>query len=630
MAAATVRRPAYKDFLQPALHRRFSSSAGLLLGIGYLYGIALANWNSLLWSWFPIGPTGVRGVLLAFCGFVIIILRVAQYHVGLRTSDSAFQTFVHHAAKLQTAEAIFTYVLSAYVFSQVYLWSLSESAGLEWITYFMSDRARLNEKTLFFTAHFVILGVYQGLLHVFKDVDHVSLGVARPRNEDGDGGSKGGDDSYWKRFADQMPLKVLWAFNQSLVGLLLSIVVYQMFLRATLWRVMLLFLRPIYNLPRTNLLPASWPFSFTSLSRSFIASFLLLFLWTTGNLAFSTFLVKEPLKNGKPLTSESKDPNGSLLNGLKGKKLAIQCFAMWELAFIARDYPERRAAIYEDLDRKDGPMWSQVYGICLEVLKGLETRIDNHGKAPAPATPAAAPVELKKRTTQPPKEDAIFQGTPPKKNFRVEVEKVVNGVTTVPGQGSQLSPMAKRALATAKQQALKVQKEVTGTEDTQTVFRDLALKILNSAVGWPFRQEYGRRLAHTVLGEPYGEPSLYINATYALSQLAAHSLTEDKYGNVQRDIATTIRSLTAVTKKLDAFITTLSTHWTDVEGKKESGEVRTILDALKESLGLLVREFSPYARDLRLSMTDMRLAREAAGVASPEQPSVPLETRQVR
>jgi nucleoporin NDC1 len=58
--------------------------------------------------------------------------------------------------------------------------------------------------------------------------------------------------------------------------------------------------------------------------RCILASFMLLFAWMAGNTAFSIFLVKEPLKNGRPLTSESKDPNGSLLNGLKSKKLSIK------------------------------------------------------------------------------------------------------------------------------------------------------------------------------------------------------------------------------------------------------------------------------------------------------------------
>lgn len=44
---------------------------------------------------------------------------------------------------------------------------------------------------------------------------------------------------------------------------------------------------------------------------------------------------------------------------------------MWELAFIARDYESRRKAIYEDIDRKDGTMWSQVYAICLDIMKGM-------------------------------------------------------------------------------------------------------------------------------------------------------------------------------------------------------------------------------------------------------------------
>lgn len=48
------------------------------------------------------------------------------------------------------------------------------------------------------------------------------------------------------------------------------------------------------------------------------------FVWSSGNTAFSVFMVREPLKDGNPLTSESKDPNGSLLNGLKSKKLSIK------------------------------------------------------------------------------------------------------------------------------------------------------------------------------------------------------------------------------------------------------------------------------------------------------------------
>jgi nucleoporin NDC1 len=293
---------------------------------------------------------------------------------------------------------------------------------------------------------------------------------------------------------------------------------------------------------------------------------------------------------------------------------------MWELAFIARDFEDRRKAIYEDIDRKDGPMWSQVYKICLDVLKELGTNIDTYTAPPQPSgPPAAAPAgEEPKRTTAPPKDDPIFQPIPQRKGFRSQVEKVVNQAALAPGQGSQLSPAAKKAVESAKQQLRRIQKEATGTDDTQGLFKDLALKVLHSTAGWPFRQHYRRRVAHAVLGAPYGEPSLYVNAACALSQLAVHSLREDRYGNVQRDVAAIVRALTGLARKLDAFRSGLATHWTDVEGKRESPEVEQVAQALREALVRLIEAFGPYARDLRLSLTDVRLAKEAAGLLGPE------------
>lgn len=287
---------------------------------------------------------------------------------------------------------------------------------------------------------------------------------------------------------------------------------------------------------------------------------------------------------------------------------------------IARDFPERRKALYEDLDRKDGPAWSQVYSICLDVLKSLETNIGNYGKAPQPmAAPVAQPVEEKVRTTAPLREDPIYLAGPSRRrDFRSEVERAVTNVAVAPGQGSHLSPFAKRTVDAAKHQLLEVQKAATGTDDTAGLIRSWAMKGLHKWVGIPFRQEYRRRMLNAVLGGPYGEPSLYINAAYALSQLTSHSLQEDKYGNVQRDIATIIRTLTNVTKKLEKFKAGFEVHWTDVEGVKECPEVDAILEALREALSTLITEFGRYARDLRLTLTDMRLAREAANFPEPQ------------
>jgi nucleoporin NDC1 len=47
---------------------------------------------------------------------------------------------------------------------------------------------------------------------------------------------------------------------------------------------------------------------------------LLVVLWEFINKAFDLYIAQEPLKNDQPITSDSKDPNGTLLNGIKSKK----------------------------------------------------------------------------------------------------------------------------------------------------------------------------------------------------------------------------------------------------------------------------------------------------------------------
>lgn len=356
MAPASVRRPPYKDFLQPALHRRFSTTALILLAIAYVYAIGLARWNScklpwqigylysshpnlphaqainhdalhlVLWSWFPIGPTGIRAAFLWFSGSLILILRIAQYHPGYRTSDSAYDTFLKHYRNFSTLETIVTYVFSAWLFAQVYLFSRPKDSGLEWVTYLSYDRQRLNEKAVAFTTHFAILGAYMAIRHLWLDTDRLLLGVAKPseaavQNNSSDVGT------LMKKFWGEMPTIFSQSLHETVASAILTFVIYPLFLRKAVWRLSLFFFRPFFNLPKTNYVPYSWPVSFSSLISMVLASIMLLIVWIAGNTAFTMFMVKEPTKDQRPFTSGSKDPNGSLLNGLKHKKLFYRvCF----------------------------------------------------------------------------------------------------------------------------------------------------------------------------------------------------------------------------------------------------------------------------------------------------------------
>lgn len=291
---------------------------------------------------------------------------------------------------------------------------------------------------------------------------------------------------------------------------------------------------------------------------------------------------------------------------------------MWELALIARDFQPRRLAIYQDLDRQDGPMWSQVYTLCLQVIKDVESRIDGYNQAAAAAQAAAAQAA----------NNANAVVATPTKTFRDEMEDMLHKKVVEPGQPSRLSPLVKKGVAHAKGYVDDIARQATGADAADNPYQHWTRRILDSPLGQPFLQSFSRRINTVVLGEPYGEPALVINAVSAMTKLAVLSLTEDSYGNVQRDVSSMIRTFTAVTTKLDAFRADFPLHWTDHDAARECAEVDAILETLREGLGQLITAFGPYARDLRLTFADVRQAREAAGL--PGREGARPEMRQAR
>lgn len=627
----------YKDFLQPALQRRFASTAGLLLGIAYIEALTISRWDHPLWPWFPIGLPGIRTVAI-FCSVLpIIILRIAHSHVGIRTSNSPFDGLKQNAFTFATLEIILTFAISSWLFSQTYLLSAPAEAGLSWITTLSGDRLRLNERALFYTVNLVILGIVQGILHISLDSDRMLLGTVKPKRE---GEANNGAVSGWEKLGEWTPVVVVHSGMLSMAVALANYIVFYHFLRRFVYGWTIHFFRIFYSLPKTNLPPGQAPWSVWMLGRSMWAGFLLCLLWYFGDIAFRLQLAKAPLKNNQPLSAESKDPNGTLLNGLKSKKPRIAAFAMWELALIARDFDVRRKSIFEDIDRKDGPMWSQIYVTCLSTIKALEQRIDTYGKPPTPpaAKPEVATPQPLAKIVPPPKTDDVFIPASPSKGVRDSLGKFASSVTSTPGKtpAEVYIPEAKKMARAATEYLMsknllqKEQKEAISPQAVNSLFQNLLFRILDMpTIGPLFQQPFGRRLATIVLGRPYGELSLYVNAAFALSKLAVSSLAEDRYGNVQRDVPAIIRTFTAVIKKLEKFRDTLPMHWTDLKRSRECPEVDELLDALKDGLNELIEAFGQYSSDLRLTRADMRLAKEAAEKKEkqPQQPEALTQAR---
>lgn len=119
----------YRDFLTPFLHRRFTSAALLTLGVCYVEAVLMGQWD-LFWSWFPFGKAGLRTLMLFISILAVYILRVAQLHIGARTTVSPLQTFRQQVFSFNTAQTLAWYSFSAWFFCEVYIWSAGVDAKL--------------------------------------------------------------------------------------------------------------------------------------------------------------------------------------------------------------------------------------------------------------------------------------------------------------------------------------------------------------------------------------------------------------------------------------------------------------------------------------------------------------------
>ncbi|KAG9237587.1 nuclear envelope protein [Amylocarpus encephaloides] len=642
MAPATRIRP-YKDFLTPAMHKGFATATGALFVLCYLESLAIGRWNSFFWSWFPFGRAGIRAGLLFIPAFMIFFLRVAQLHVGIRTSSSGWETFRTYAFGFHVFQTIGWYCLSAYLFSEIYIWSASESADLNRIkTNPKVNRPMLNEKPIYYTSFIFFMALVQAGFHLFYDYDRLNIPITKTK-------PIGSAD---QRAHLVIPPRALLKAN--LVSIVISCLrrvilvalvspflyvmswgIFPFSIRSAAYSFTLWWAKIFWNLPKSGALPTIYPFHYEVILRTISSGFLLLLLWEFGNAAFSAYIAaQEPLKNGRPITYESRDPNGSLLTGLRGQKLQTRAFAFWELVYIAQGFEGRRKMIFEDIDRVGGSMWSQVRDVCLDVVNGIGGRITEYLDPNPPVDekdPARPKPEPLPRIAQPLKDGLansgdLFTAGPPPKGERQRAAEAVAGFAKRHGQ----SPPNDRIVAKSKIMLLKAegamlskqQKQTLSSEGVTGLFKENIVRALQKSFGWPFRQEYRRRLNAIVLGSPYGDVGIIVDAVDSLTRFAVCSLKEDKYGNVQKDIKSIILSFTKVILELEGFRTSIGFHWTDVERKQESPEIDTVLAALKGGLSALVDAFETYAADLKISAADMREARTAATVVKKRAPEM--------
>lgn len=394
------------------------------------------------------------------------------------------------------------------------------------------------------------------------------------------------------------------------------ILLYYSVLRSWLWEFNFSLFMTLGQLDRYSRFGSITP-AMSMFSIMFFQSLFLISLWDFSSLAYDAYMSQEPMKMGQPLTDGSKDPNGTLLNGLRANREFAKSNAFWELFIIVTRFPARRATLFIEVDRQLAPTWTQISQLCLAELQGINNRIQARN-APPPAAPSQP--SSRQPITQPLKQEPnLFQPAPPPQGVLGLVGSGAKAIGNSPGTGYKPVLQAADWAISKGEKALPpsavnaVQPDNLKSQANALLKRVVALPFIGSF----FRQTFAKRASAVICGAPYSHTATIVAATRSLALLVTHSLKEDKFGEVQKDVASIIRAYNTTVSSINSFISQLQPHWSDVEFTPETRqhveEVEMIKEALIDGLKAMVGGFGEFAGSIGLSGADLGQAKMLLG-----------------
>jgi len=646
----------YKDFLTPALHRRFTRAAGLTLVLCWFEATLMSRGAGFFWSWFPISVTGLRTLLLFMPCLAVFIIRVANMHAGHLNTTSGFETFANHAASLRTASTVVWYVYSAWFFGEVYIWAQGQEGGLGWVDLGKSyERPRINENPVLLRWLYVFVALWQAYQHLARDTDRIRVEETNiePRQNS--------EPNAQASLAVYMPKAIVYLSTQgntilnrtlqlTFAGIIAGgVPSYYLLVRRTAWSIAYNIGRVFFHDLPTSAAPHGLVRLGTFAWQAFTSVGMLVFMWEVSNALFTFYVSEPPLKRGQPLTNEVKDargmilsksvdPNGSLLRGFRAKKDVPKTFAFWELHLICTQFPARRKTIFTEVDRKDkagqpDSTWSQVSQICLAEIAAISTRIvKSQEPLQSQQSSTATQQQQQPSSTLPRISDRAIQSDrdivqrPNNNDFAHTVGNVAKAFGQSPGAVAPVVPRAKKALGYATDLSVSkdTQQRWGSADGISRETKGYMTQFLQTPLGEPLRETFARRLRAVIFGVPYSNQVNIVHAARSLATLLVSSLKEDDYGQVAKAVPGVVRILTKTIYDVEGFVAAgLPPSWTDVEfdakrDRQATGEVKEVMDVLKACLGEIVLAFGEYAGGLGLTRKELREAREASGGAGTE------------
>lgn len=344
--------------------------------------------------------------------------------------------------------------------------------------------------------------------------------------------------------------------------------------------------------------------------------FLLIVLWEITNTAYSAYISQEPLKKGRPLTDDSKDPNGSLINGLKANKQFARASAFWELSMITSRFPDRRQTIFEEIDRTGGTTFSQILTLSLAQVSAMNSRISAYNAKAVPAPPPAEQHMVLVRVPQaaPLKTDPIWADGTEKPTLATTLAKQYGSSPGAKPIHNALEFGSKKLFTPAQREKLQKQPQVV-EKKVEGWWTD----VLKSPLGYFLRKPFSRLVTKVVCGKGgYSESGILVDAIIAVTVLAREALREDKFALVQREVPNILLTFTEAINAIEGFLASLAPHGTDVfftqESRREVVEVNEVLVTLKDATGSLLMVYGEYLSGLQMTSTQISEVKAVANM----------------
>ncbi|KAJ8507456.1 hypothetical protein ONZ45_g10177 [Pleurotus djamor] len=355
------------------------------------------------------------------------------------------------------------------------------------------------------------------------------------------------------------------------------------------------------------------PFRYAALlSRCWFLGTTTVALWEVSNALFDHFVPQQVT-----VASMSADPVLTLISGATSDDLIMKHFAYAELKDLSADDSSngvaRRATLFND--QKYMPnLWSTLAKDGLTLL-GRDYQLFLRRGGPAPPVPAAAPA--------PPPPQPMFPSTPKKliekpiyqSHKQSPIRNVIDSLAAdgsiaqaideahVPEIFKSVTQVIEPAGTVAKEEVQKVQEAGKGAVGTlkTLVHEGVADAVTKYAPAWVhdaseswkswWTRERESKLAEACV------PNRQLDALIieVLANLTCASLTEDRYGVVQRDIPKILEAFLAFLSEIEAYQKDINAMYTPpptdkrvtVKELEESEYIRGQVEAAGEALGVV-------------------------------------------